>query len=406
MLQHPTVATQGLRAFQMLREFVLGQLVDFRGAGAGKTVEKRIPAAVPFHFLQSICSRQSPVELEYFRERAYRDTDFSIREGGDADDIVPAAAAHKILLLRAVVAHAHVPPEIPVDCFHNVAEHPSVRGCVTNATERDVEMNHLVNDDILQFFGRQIEACAYLKLKIITGGGQPEQVTPSFVFHLAEEGPRLRQHYRHRRQFASKAQRIEAVECLLYERQGCCHFRTKIRKLEQNAYLCRNSKLMTIRPATIGDLPRLMEIYREARETMLSCGNVNQWKPGHPSEELIRNDIENGYCRAVEDRGGIIGAFAFIPGADPTYRIIEGGRWVDDCRPYSTIHRLAGAKASHGVAKACFDWCWEQRRNLRVDTHEDNIIMRRCIEKSGFTYCGIIHLKDGAPRIAYQKIQQ
>ena len=61
-------------------------------------------------------------------------------------------------------------------------------------------------------------------------------------------------------------------------------------------------------------------------------------------------------------------------------------------------------RASRGIAAACFDWCWSQSRNLRVDTHEDNRIMRHCIEKSGFGYCGIIHLQDGAPRLALQKI--
>ena len=81
------------------------------------------------------------------------------------------------------------------------------------------------------------------------------------------------------------------------------------------------------------------------------------------------------------------------------------GEWVDDTLPYVTIHRLASTKDSNGVAKACFDWCWSQCHNLRVDTHEDNVIMRHCIEKAGFRYCGIIHLLNGDPRLAYQKIE-
>lgn len=160
---------------------------------------------------------------------------------------------------------------------------------------------------------------------------------------------------------------------------------------------------MLIRKSTYDDLPRLMEIYREGREIMLSCGDVNQWKPGYPTEEIVRRDIELGQGYGVEDEGVLVGAFAFIPGADPTYAVIEGA-WLDDSAPYATIHRLASNFDSHGVAQACFDWCWSRIHNLRIDTHEDNVIMRHCIGKAGFRYCGIIHLLNGDPRRAYQKV--
>lgn len=39
--------------------------------------------------------------------------------------------------------------------------------------------------------------------------------------------------------------------------------------------------------------------------------------------------------------------------------------------------------------------------NVRVDTHANNTTMQRLIEKSGFKKCGIIHVRDGSPRIAY-----
>lgn len=161
---------------------------------------------------------------------------------------------------------------------------------------------------------------------------------------------------------------------------------------------------MNIRHSTYDDLPQLMVIYREARQIMLDSGDLHQWKEGYPPEELIRQDIDRGVSYAVEDGGTVVGAFAFIPGEDPTYRVIEGGAWKDNVRPYCTIHRLGSLKSSSGVAKACFDWCWEQIHNLRVDTHEDNVIMRHCIERAGFEYCGIIHLLNGAPRLAFQKI--
>ena len=148
-----------------------------------------------------------------------------------------------------------------------------------------------------------------------------------------------------------------------------------------------------------------MEIYRQARQIQLDSGNLHQWREGYPSEENVREDISKGVGYVLEDEGGTVcGAFAFIPGEDPTYKTIEGGAWTDDLAPYATIHRLAGLRSCRGIARACFDWCWEQVPNLRIDTHEDNAIMRHCIEKAGFRYCGIIHLLNGDPRMAFQKI--
>ena len=161
---------------------------------------------------------------------------------------------------------------------------------------------------------------------------------------------------------------------------------------------------MKIRKSTYEDIPQLMRIYREARQIMLDSGDLNQWKEGYPPEDVIRSDIDRGVGYAVEDGGRTVGAFAFIPGVDPTYLRIYDGAWKDDVKPYSTIHRLGSLKDSSGVAKACFDWCWTQTHNLRVDTHEDNVIMRHCIAKAGFEYCGIIHLLNGDLRLAYQKV--
>ena len=46
----------------------------------------------------------------------------------------------------------------------------------------------------------------------------------------------------------------------------------------------------------------------------------------------------------------------------------------------------------------------EHCESLRADTHEDNKIMQHLLEKNGFVRCGIIHVEDGTPRVAYQKL--
>ena len=48
--------------------------------------------------------------------------------------------------------------------------------------------------------------------------------------------------------------------------------------------------------------------------------------------------------------------------------------------------------------------CLEHCESLRADTHADNKIMQHLLEKNGFARCGIIHVEDGTPRVAYQKL--
>ena len=102
--------------------------------------------------------------------------------------------------------------------------------------------------------------------------------------------------------------------------------------------------------------------------------------------------------------GEVIATFAFILTGEPTYARIDGGAWIDDTKPYGVIHRLASAPESHGIARTCFDWCFRQIPNLRVDTHRDNRIMQHVVEQNGFIYCGIIYLLNGDERLAYQKL--
>ena len=160
--------------------------------------------------------------------------------------------------------------------------------------------------------------------------------------------------------------------------------------------------MRSIRKAAMNDVPVIMRLIDEARVIMRSCGNVNQWIDGYPSEETIQNDINNGHCYLLEEEDGqIVASFAFIPGPEPTYKEIFEGRWLDDA-PYYVVHRLASTASSHGVFNDVMDYCMGVAGNLRIDTHRDNVIMRHVIERYGFTYCGIIYLLSGDERLAYQ----
>ncbi len=159
---------------------------------------------------------------------------------------------------------------------------------------------------------------------------------------------------------------------------------------------------MDIRPTELKDLSLIMEIYDYARAFMRANGNLTQWIGGYPSESFIRKEIEDGHSFVCTDeRGDILGTFCFIPGEDPTYLNIYEGAWMND-EPYGVVHRLATSGKSKGVAEACFNWCFQRLGNIRIDTHRDNKVMQYIMSKYGFQRCGIIHIKDGTERIAYQ----
>lgn len=163
--------------------------------------------------------------------------------------------------------------------------------------------------------------------------------------------------------------------------------------------------MISIRKAQAEDLGTLMDIFEQGKRIMRENGNLRQWTGGYPQASTVLNDIANGNCYVCQDRQGeVVGTFAFIPGKEPTYTHIYQGKWLDDTRPYATLHRLASTMDSHGVAAACLDWCYRQMPNLRADTHRDNHILQHILQKHGFHYCGIIYLANGDERLAYQKL--
>lgn len=158
---------------------------------------------------------------------------------------------------------------------------------------------------------------------------------------------------------------------------------------------------MNIRKTNISDLNAVSEIYAFACDFMRKNGNPNQWNNSYPEKEKMILDIENGVSYVIENNDEIFGVFTFIVGNDPTYNIIDG-KWLND-KPYGTIHRIASNHKMQGILNYCLEFCKSIIMNIRVDTHDDNLIMQHLLEKNGFTKCGIIYLQNGSPRIAYQK---
>lgn len=158
---------------------------------------------------------------------------------------------------------------------------------------------------------------------------------------------------------------------------------------------------MHIRKAVSDDLSEIMSIYRIAQDFMIASGNPDQWGHSYPSEDLIKEDIDNEICYLICDDDNAHGVFALFDEIEPSYQYIEDGQWLND-EAYVTIHRIASDGKVHGIFKCATDYCKSISNNIRIDTHKNNLIMQKQIEKNGFQKCGTIYVRDNSPRIAYQ----
>lgn len=156
-----------------------------------------------------------------------------------------------------------------------------------------------------------------------------------------------------------------------------------------------------IRPALEEDMDSILAVYETARHRMAQNGNPFQWGTNYPERRMLQDDIALRQLFVEEEGGRICAVFMFRIGEDPTYALIKNGAWKND-EPYGTIHRVASDGQTRGAFSRCLGFCKGLIGNIRIDTHADNLIMRRLIEKHGFEYCGVIFTEDGSPRLAYQ----
>lgn len=170
--------------------------------------------------------------------------------------------------------------------------------------------------------------------------------------------------------------------------------------------------MIEIRKTKECDLVRLIPIFDEARATIAALG-IDQWQNGYPNREVILADIKKtrSYCVLVD--GEICATFALIKNGEPTYNEIFDGEWLtgNGRESYFAIHRVAISVKCRGkgLSTAIINYCTEEakkasKKSIRIDTHKENIVMRKMLEKHGFIHCGTIYLESGDERVAYERI--
>ena len=189
------------------------------------------------------------------------------------------------------------------------------------------------------------------------------------------------------------------VSCECVEQSQC---REEKQGAEQDGKANLDTATENILLAKEADLSRILEIYNIAKAYMRASGNPNQWNGAYPDPETLRTDMEKQRLYVYKKNERIHGVFMLLLEEEPTYAYIEDGSWREET-PYGTIHRLAGDGEVKGLFAKCVAFCEKKVLYLRADTHFDNHTMQHLLEKNGFERRGIIYLKNGDPRIAYQK---
>lgn len=158
--------------------------------------------------------------------------------------------------------------------------------------------------------------------------------------------------------------------------------------------------------AKTSHLQSVMTIIGQAKARM-GAQHIDQWQDGYPNEESIITDINKKQGHVFLKNRQVVAYAAIVHGKDPYYENIDG-QWLTNDN-YITVHRIAihNDFLHRGYADHIIRYAEKYAKkqgipSFRIDTHHDNLFMRNLIRNNGFTYCGIVQVRDGE-RLAYEK---
>lgn len=157
------------------------------------------------------------------------------------------------------------------------------------------------------------------------------------------------------------------------------------------------------------DVEEIMNIIKIAQAHFKSEG-IDQWQNNYPNHEVIEKDIEKENSYVLKDGDHLLGTVMISFDGESTYDKIYEGEWLSH-GDYAVIHRMAvdfnhrgtglASKFLDKIEKMCTD---KNTFSIKVDTHRKNLPMQKLLLKNGYKECGIIYLKDGKVRLAYEKL--
>lgn len=113
-----------------------------------------------------------------------------------------------------------MPVAIGVDARHLAAEEPAVRRGVAKLIDRDIIMDHLMEDGVLDEVFGEVDARVDAEDEVLVAKRSKEPRATTSEGHLAEEGASVREFDLNRRQGRSKETGVELVKAGLYVWDG------------------------------------------------------------------------------------------------------------------------------------------------------------------------------------------
>ena len=161
------------------------------------------------------------------------------------------------------------------------------------------------------------------------------------------------------------------------------------------------------RQANYSEASQIWQILKDAIRRRKEDGS-SQWQDGYPNMKVIKSDIQKKIGFVFTQNDTIIGYSAVIINDEPDYINIEG-KWLSD-QDFIVYHRVAISEEflAKGMAKKMMKLIEQYALSkniysLKADTNHDNIPMMKIFEKLGYSFCGIVYIRQ-SPRRAYEKV--
>jgi len=161
------------------------------------------------------------------------------------------------------------------------------------------------------------------------------------------------------------------------------------------------------RQANYSEASQIWQILKDAIRRRKEDGS-SQWQDGYPNMKVIKSDIQKKIGFVFTQNDTIIGYSAVIINDEPDYVNIEG-KWLSD-QDFIVYHRVAISEEflAKGMAKKMMKLIEQYALSkniysLKADTNHDNIPMMKIFEKLGYSFCGIVYIRQ-SPRRAYEKV--
>jgi len=151
---------------------------------------------------------------------------------------------------------------------------------------------------------------------------------------------------------------------------------------------------MNIRPATLADIPQIMNLITEVVPVMNAAGNF-QWDATYPNFQVFEDDVNHNQLWVADEGGNIAGIAAITTDQEPEYAAVG---W-DLNEIAIVVHRLA--VSIHHRGKGIAAMLMQQAETeaikrgievLRIDTNSANKATRQLFPKLGYEYAGEIGL--------------